>query len=76
MQSMNIPASAAQGSMLTCQSVVDVVVSFPQPENGQRQRVHRLQIFGRHVLKMFGTSPASEEGPDVGSHGLQHLQWV
>lgn len=67
--------SAARRSTLTCQSVVDVVVSLPQPENGPLQRVHLIQIFSRHVLKVIGTGPAAEEAPDVGSHGLQHLPW-
>lgn len=70
---MQCTTGPPQRQSLTCEPVVDVVVSLPQPENGLGLRMHLIQTFGRHVLKVIGTSPAAEEAPDVGSHGLQHL---
>lgn len=61
---------------LTCDSVVDLVVSLPQPENGLGQWTHLIQTIGRHVLKVIGAGPAAEEDPDVASHGIQHLPRV
>lgn len=61
---------------LTCNSVVDAVVSLPQPDNGLGLRLYLTQTLGRHVLKVIGTMPAAKEAPDVASHGLQHLQRV
>lgn len=57
----------------TCQSVVNAIVSGPQPQDRRRQCGHLCQTLLRHVLKVLSTRPAAKEVVDVAPHCTQHL---
>lgn len=60
----------------TCQSVVDSIVSLPEPQHRRRQRVHLRQALFSHLFKMLGARPAAEEVVHVLPHGAQHLSGI
>lgn len=70
---LNISLAPDSRLSLTRYSVVDAIVSSPEPEDRFCVCVHLHQTLARHVLKVFGTRPAAEEAVDVASHRGQHL---